>query len=1025
MVDTVQDGFLIKGPLKGAIVFGDYNGDGIQNINEPSAITASDGSYSFDLNSTTPDSFTVVARMTKDTVDSGSGESFADTRITLVAPSGASVVTPLTNLLVAAQKANNSYTEADLLEDFNLPEGVDVISFQPFSDDVDVNAAHEAETVFQQITTAQLVIARAMEGVSNLAGAGSELSSTGASESALNSIVSLVLDSDSTIDLSESTQIKQLQTFVKEELSSSGVDVPDSLADVILNEASDTVASVAKAFESLTPADFGTPASAAVSKLKEDAAKELETLSEATVDFVASELGIDVNSEELDAEQLALIEDVFVDEDSTFDSSESITLSTSTGLNAAFEINQEEVIEYQTPPAITLIGDFNLTIEVGTDYVDAGATALDEVDGDVSADIVITNLVDINQIGTYLVTYNVKDSADNSATEVVRTITVVDTGAPVITLIGVSPQVIERGDTYRELGAVSDGDETIVIDASSINTSELGSYSVIYRATDSAGNVGVATRTVTVEDTTAPVITIIGGDLFSERVDIYVEAGASSDDGETVTVLSGSVDTDRAGIYEIIYTATDSRLRIGRAKRTVTVVDSIAPVIDTTEIVFSIEEDSKVLGSVGSSEEVTWSVDNSGILVSSSGVLSLAVAADYELKSSYTFIITATDPSNNISSTAPLTISVIDRDEVAPIISLIGQPLISLFIGSTYVDAGATAVDNIDGDITASIAVVNPVDVNSVGTYTVTYDVSDAAGNAAVQVSRTVNITSDVTIPVITLLGEAEVSLELGSTYVDAGAAAVDNIDGDITSSIVVTNAVDVNTVGTYLVTYNVSDAAGNAAAEVNRTIEITPDVTKPVITLIGDPIVDLVIGSTYIDVGATAVDNIDGNITSSIVVTNAVDVNALGTYTVSYTVSDASGNAAIETMRIVNVIGVIDIDGNGQYDALTDGLLLLRSMFGLDGDPLIVGTVASDATLKSAAEIENRIDNLGLLVDVDGNGKIDALTDGLLILRYLFGLDGDPLIKDVVAPDAVRDTAAEIEAHLESLMPILQVDLL
>ena len=75
--------------------------------------------------------------------------------------------------------------------------------------------------------------------------------------------------------------------------------------------------------------------------------------------------------------------------------------------------------------------------------------------------------------------------------------------------------------------------------------------------------------------------------------------------------------------------------------------------------------------------------------------------------------------------------------------------------------------------------------------------------------------------------------------------------------------------------------------------------------------------------------------------------------------------------------------------------------------------------------EIERRIDDLGLLIDVDGNGKIDALTDGLLILRYLFGLDGDPLIKDVVAQDAVRDTAAEIEAYLESLMPILQVDLL
>ena len=83
---------------------------------------------------------------------------------------------------------------------------------------------------------------------------------------------------------------------------------------------------------------------------------------------------------------------------------------------------------------------------------------------------------------------------------------------------------------------------------------------------------------------------------------------------------------------------------------------------------------------------------------------------------------------------------------------------------------------------------VNSVDVNTVGTYTVTYNVSDAAGNAATQVTRTVNITPDVTIPVITLLGEAEVSLELGSTYTDAGATAVDNIDGDITANIVTVN---------------------------------------------------------------------------------------------------------------------------------------------------------------------------------------------------------------------------------------------
>ncbi len=82
-------------------------------------------------------------------------------------------------------------------------------------------------------------------------------------------------------------------------------------------------------------------------------------------------------------------------------------------------------------------------------------------------------------------------------------------------------------------------------------------------------------------------------------------------------------------------------------------------------------------------------------------------------------------------------------------------------------------------------------------------------------------VAADITIvkaevPVITLLGNAEVSLELGSTYTDAGATAADNIDGVITSSIVVVSTVDVNAVGTYTVTYNASDAAGNAASQVS-----------------------------------------------------------------------------------------------------------------------------------------------------------------------------------------------------------------
>ncbi|MBT3798952.1 MAG: hypothetical protein HOG02_08655 [Porticoccaceae bacterium] len=117
---------------------------------------------------------------------------------------------------------------------------------------------------------------------------------------------------------------------------------------------------------------------------------------------------------------------------------------------------------------------------------------------------------------------------------------------------------------------------------------------------------------------------------------------------------------------------------------------------------------------------------------------------------------------------------------------------------------------------------------------------------------------------------------------------------------------------------------------------------------------------------------------------------------------------------------GSIDLDGNGEYDALTDGLLLLRGMFGLDGNALIGGTVASNATYTAAVDIESRIAILGDLADIDGNGEIDALTDGLLTLRYLFGLEGDTLIAGVVASDATRTSAADIEAHLKTLMPTL-----
>jgi hypothetical protein len=138
---------------------------------------------------------------------------------------------------------------------------------------------------------------------------------------------------------------------------------------------------------------------------------------------------------------------------------------------------------------------------------------------------------------------------------------------------------------------------------------------------------------------------------------------------------------------------------------------------------------------------------------------------------------------------------------------------------------------------------------------------------------------------------------------------------------------------------------------------------------------------------------------------------------------SDVDNDGAVALQEFIEGTipsGSIDINGNDDYDALTDGLLLLRGMFGLDGSALVTGTIASDATYTESVDIESRIATLGYLADIDGNGDIDALTDGLLTLRYLFGLQGDTLINGVVASDATRKTAEEIEAHLETLMPAL-----
>jgi hypothetical protein len=130
------------------------------------------------------------------------------------------------------------------------------------------------------------------------------------------------------------------------------------------------------------------------------------------------------------------------------------------------------------------------------------------------------------------------------------------------------------------------------------------------------------------------------------------------------------------------------------------------------------------------------------------------------------------------------------------------------------------------------------------------------------------------------------------------------------------------------------------------------------------------------------------------------------------------SGDSLLGDGTVTVAAGGIDIDANGEADALTDGVLLVRDLFGFSGNALINGAVAGNATRTTAAEIQTYISQIESTIDIDGNGVADALTDGVLIVRHLFGFSGNALINGALAGNATNTNAEEIASAIDDLIP-------
>jgi len=226
-----------------------------------------------------------------------------------------------------------------------------------------------------------------------------------------------------------------------------------------------------------------------------------------------------------------------------------------------------------TAPVITLNGSSSIDHEQGTTYTDQGATATDNVDSTVS---VSTSGTVGTAAGTYTLTYTATDNAGNAATAT-RTVTVADTTAPVITLNGNANVTHEQGTTYTDQDATATDvvDGNVSVSTSGTVETAAGTYTLTYTATDNAGNAVTATRTVTVADTTAPLITLNGDVEITHALGTtYTDADATANDivdGVVTVVTTGNVDTDVDGIYTLTYTATDNAGNSATATRTITV----------------------------------------------------------------------------------------------------------------------------------------------------------------------------------------------------------------------------------------------------------------------------------------------------------------------------------------------------------------------------------------------------------------------------------------------------------------------
>ena len=507
------------------------------------------------------------------------------------------------------------------------------------------------------------------------------------------------------------------------------------------------------------------------------------------------------------------------------------------------------------PPEISLLGSSNLQILLGTSFVDPGATAIDNEDGDLSSQIQVTGQVDTNNPGSYELNYSVSDLAGNTSVSIARVVVVAephnesDSIPPDLVLFGKSVVNLLKGDPYEEQGFQAfdnkDGDITDMIEVSGeVDTDQSGTYELLYSVKDEAGNSsGTLKRIILVSDNdqVPPKLVLLGSGTLTQIVgEAFLEPGYEAIDNKdgnitAEVIITGEINSNEPGTYELTYSVRDE----------------------------------------------------------------------------------AGNSSEQIERTIVVLEDSMSGDQIQPVLELKGSDIMQIVVGSNFREPGYEAFDDVDGNITEQVLVSGDVNSSKSGNYNLFYSVKDSAGNLSPLVKRTVMVSSSITDnirPELLLYGPSMIYLMINESYSEPGYEAFDDKDGDITSKVELKGYVNFRKEGDYELTYSVKDNQGNSSGVFKRTIKVTPfDRVSPNLSLLGPSVISINLGDSFVDPGCEAMDNNDGNLSSLVLIEGEVNPSIEGTYDLNYSVRDSAGNQSSIVTRKVVVIYTIPENSN-QY---------------------------------------------------------------------------------------------------------------